>query len=132
MKSPQFITLSNEIPPYLTSWCNAVAKNTPDIMVDFYADNAILLGTFDENYEIGTQGIKEYFVYLFKNNVVTSVEITKNCTQFVNGEVMCSGTYIFKTKGGDVPARYSFLFCRNPHTQKWKIVNHHSSVPAKK
>ena len=55
------LKLTAEIPPILKQWCEQITQNNPDEMLNFYAENAVLLGTLDPNLEVGHIGILIYF-----------------------------------------------------------------------
>ena len=127
------IKLTREVPPILTQWCNEITKNSPKLMLNFYADNAVLLGTLDPNLEVQHKGIIKYFEMFFKKNVFKSVLIDSNVTQCgMQNIVIASGQYTFVTEKEKITARYSFVFRKCPVTNTWKIINHHSSLPADK
>ena len=67
----------------------------------------------------------------FGKNLFKSVNIDFNVTQCgMENLVITSGQYTFIAEKTNVTARYSFVFRRCLETGSWKIINHHSSLPA--
>ena len=131
MSNSHKLTLTDQIPPILKQWCEQITQNKPEAMLEFYAKNAVLLGTLDPNLEITHSGILKYFKMFFGKNEFKSVKIDNNITQCgMENLVICSGQYTFVAVKQEVTARYSFVFRRCIETGKWKIINHHSSLPA--
>jgi len=127
------IKLTQEVPPLLNEWCKEITKNQPGLMLQFYAENAVLLGTLDPNLEVQHKGILKYFEMFFKKNVFKSVHVDFNVTQCgMNNIVVTSGQYTFITDKTKITARYSFVIRKCPVSETWKIINHHSSLPADK
>jgi hypothetical protein len=109
------------------SW---VRKN-PDLVVDKYAPDAILLPTCSTDVARGRAAIKEYFVekFLPAEPRLTSID-TPTAGQAAS-VIFGSGEYKFMLKdklGKDVtvPARYTYIFRKTGNA--YLIVQHHSSL----
>lgn len=99
-------------------------------MADFYAKNAVLVGTFSEPIEIGKGEVLDYFInFLDKANLTCTILSNVNQALFC-GLIISSGTYLFKYTDKDgkkkrVYARYTYCF--KQIKGEYKIINHHSS-----
>ena len=116
--------LSKHLPGILKSWANAIQLRNPSVMIDYYTNNAILVGTFSYPIEIGKKQIFKYFLD-FLDKPGLKCKVTSNVNQQLNDLVISSGTYVFTYGNKEVQARYTFVF-KNIGGQL-RIVNHHSS-----
>jgi hypothetical protein len=121
--------MKNRIPNIINDWCNTIAERNAIKQTGFYADNAILLATY-EPILIGKKEIYNYFSDLLKKKGI-SCEITENYSLIKGDTLVSSGLYTFSFEENNkriyVPARYTFVIYKN------KIWDHHSSEePIKK
>jgi len=106
-------------------------KKDPDLVVDKYAPDAILLPTCSADMAIGRADIKKYFVekFLPAEPRLTSIGTPK--AGQTGHVIFGSGEYEFTLKdkqGKDVtvPARYTYIFRGTGNA--YLIVQHHSSL----
>jgi hypothetical protein len=116
---------TKQTPPEVKAWTEAISERNPSVMVGFYANDALLLATF-ESLLVGKEAIYEYFVeFLDKENL--QCEILENYTQKFEHVDICSGLYAFTfVEDGEeqrVIARYTYAV-----NNKGQITTHHSSV----
>jgi hypothetical protein len=114
---------SNKLPIEVSNWVAGIGSSTPIEMTKRYAENSVLLATY-ENMLVGRSEIKGYFDdFLDKENL--KCEVVRNVTQIGLYEQIASGIYVFSfiDKGSIqvVEARYSFV------VKGGLVVNHHSS-----
>lgn len=98
-------------------------------IIDTYANNGVLIGTFAIKIKKGRDAISPYFINLFKKtNLRVNFEKDVFVNELTNGYIV-SGFYQFSYEDMSeikkVRARYSYV-CENING-KILIVNHHSS-----
>jgi hypothetical protein len=106
-------------------------KKNPDLVVDKYASNAILLPTCSGDAAIGRADIRKYFVEKFLPAEPRLTSIGTPTAGQAGTVIFGSGEYEFMLKdkqGKDVtvPARYTYIFRRTGNA--YLIVQHHSSL----
>jgi len=114
-------------------WCDAIneAKGDPEVMVKFYAPDAILLPTFYPKILINRDGgLNDYFKKFTSHTDIKCTPDTLR-TQLYNDVAINSGFYTFTYKENDgqlktVPARFTFVY--EFVDGKWLIIEHHSSM----
>jgi len=127
------IKVNNKVPTLILEWANSISKNSDTEMLTYYTKKSILLGTYMDSYTLGLAGIFKYFEMFFRENHFISCEILENTTQVIGRNTkIASGLYLFTTPEAEIEARYSFVIKRMGQKGDWKIINHHSSLPAKK
>ena len=119
-------------------WCDAIgkAKGDPNVMVKFYAPDAVLLPTFYPKILLNRDnGLDKYFkVFTSQPNIECHPDALT--TRLYGNIALNAGFYHFtytekdgKTK--TVYARFTFVYKLDD--KKWLIIEHHSSVrPMKK
>ncbi|MGL5075058.1 MAG: SgcJ/EcaC family oxidoreductase [Waterburya sp.] len=112
-----------------TDWGTALASGDANQITALYAQEAVLLATFND--ELNTPDeIKNYFIGLTQKPDLKVVFNTENVQVLDDDTVTNSGLYTFSyTENGktvEVPARYTFLYEKKD--DRWMIVKHHSSV----
>jgi hypothetical protein len=111
-------------------WGAVLAENNPDTIVQFYANDAVLWGTFSPTLRSDPAAVKAYFVGAFKALPKVTVSFGEHLIRVYGDTAINTGYYTFSyTKDGEaksVPARYSFTYVKDG--SDWKIVDHHSSV----
>ena len=121
--------VADEIVHLRAEWAKDLRAKQLDQIAALYAPDAILLSTFDPKPLETPAQIAAYFQKLTQNLNLKATVQTEKIHAFADGGVD-SGLYIFSyTKDGKevrVPARFTFVFHRNP--TGWLIVSHHSSV----
>ena len=103
----------------LQKWIDSISLRNPKNTASLYSYNAVLLGTFAEEINIGRDKIEKYFVELFQKEGLHAKLMFVYAQPNSN---MVSGTYRFIYNEGSVDARFTFVY------HKGKIVNHHSSI----
>jgi len=114
----------------LNQWISLVSSQDIDAVVDLYASNGLLLGTFSDEIRIGKEKIREYFEYfLAQKPKATVIDSTHH---MIGDEILVvNGFYDFEVKADDsdtktVSARFTFVF--KIHDVGFEIISHHSSV----
>lgn len=114
-------------------WCAAVseAKGNPEVMVKFYAPDAVLLPTFYPKILVNRDnGLNDYFKTFTSNPDIKCIP-DKLRTQLYHDVAVNSGFYHFTYKDKDgklvtIPARFTFVY--ELVNGKWLIIEHHSSM----
>ena len=118
------VRITKQVPTILSDWASSIRANNSKEMVNFYSQNAVLVGTYSQPLEVGLQQIKEYFeMFLDRDSI--SCKILDNVNQELGDVIISSGVYEFKVDGQKVVARYSYVF--KMINNRFRIVNHHSS-----
>jgi len=113
--------------------------NAPQKTSALYAEDGVLWGTVAEDVRGTPEAIRAYFDYFAAIPNLSVVDGSYHAVIQVMGDsAISSGYYTFSYPGPDgkmkmVPARYTFVYRRNPAKKKttgteWEIVNHHSSA----
>ncbi|NJK57391.1 MAG: SgcJ/EcaC family oxidoreductase [Pleurocapsa sp. SU_5_0] len=110
-------------------WGTALASRNVNQITALYAQEAVLLATFNDELDTPDE-IKNYFIGLTQKPDLKVVFNTENVQVLDDNTVTNSGLYTFSyTENGktvEVPARYTFLYEKKD--DRWMIVKHHSSV----
>jgi hypothetical protein len=122
------VKITTEVPTILRDWATSIGANNSNEMVNFYSDNAVLVGTYSQPLEVGRKQIREYFE-MFLDRKTISCRILDNINQELSCCIISSGVYEFRVDGQTVVARYSYVFKKI--NNRMRIVNHHSSELAK-
>jgi hypothetical protein len=118
------VRLTQQVPTILSDWATSIRANNSNEMVNFYSQNAVLVGTYSQPLEVGIKQIRAYFE-MFLDRKSISCEILDNINQEFEDLIISSGVYEFKVDGQKVVARYSYVF--KMINNRLRIVNHHSS-----
>ncbi len=114
----------------LNTWIELVSKHGVESVVNLYADDGVLLGTFSDEIRQGKDKIREYFeFFLNKKPNATVVDFKKHVVDDSNYSV--NGFYDFEVDDQDGArqisrARFTFVFQKQNGV--FKILSHHSSV----
>lgn len=114
----------------LQTWINLVSIQDIDSVVNLYADDGVLLGTFSDEIRQGKVKIREYFdFFLNKKPNATIIDYKKHIVDDNNYSV--NGFYDFEVDSQDGSrqisrARFTFVFQKQGDV--FKILSHHSSV----
>ena len=114
----------------LNQWISLVSSQDIDAVVDLYASNGLLLGTFSDEIRIGKEKIREYFEYFLAQKPKATVIDSTN--HMIGDEILVvNGFYDFEVKADDadtktVSARFTFVF--KIKDVGFEIISHHSSV----
>ena len=114
----------------LNQWISLVSSQDIDAVVDLYASNGLLLGTFSDEIRIGKEKIREYFEYFLAQKPKATVIDSTN--HMIGDEILVvNGFYDFEVKTDDshtktVSARFTFVF--KIKDVGFEIISHHSSV----
>jgi uncharacterized protein (TIGR02246 family) len=119
----------NSIKTAYNDWVSAVTGGSPDRVLELYDDKAVLLATFGPRPLVGHTQLREYFVE-FTALPKLRAETKESIIRIYGDTAVNSGLYTFSYerdgKVVDVPARFSFTYRKDG--EKWKIIDHHSSV----
>ena len=115
----------------LNKWIDLVSAQDMDGVVNMYAEDGVLLGTYSDKVRIGKDDIKAYFEeFLLKKPEASVVDAT---THYVLDKFyIINGFYDFKIENQSkiekqvVHARFTFVF--ENRNGDFKILSHHSSV----
>jgi|TARA_R110000782_G_scaffold214585_1_gene302383 hypothetical protein len=118
------VRLTQQVPTILSDWATSIRANNSNEMVNFYSQNAVLVGTYSQPLEVGIKQIRAYFE-MFLDRKSISCKILDNINQEFEDLIISSGVYEFKVDGQKVVARYSYVF--KMINNRLRIVNHHSS-----
>ena len=110
-------------------WNTALATGNPDAVVANYAPDAILLPTVSNKVRHTPAEIRDYFVH-FLAKAPRGTVIERNARVLSPYVMVDSGTYVFDTNAGQVPARYTFVYRQVGND--WLIAEHHSSAMPEK
>jgi len=109
----------------LYKWIDFVSSQDLKSVINLYAKEAVLLGTFAKKINITTDDIELYFIDFFKKKPIASF-LDLHCTSLQEDCVVFNGNYLFNASGGlKVNARFTFVLKKY---DSWKIISHHSSV----
>lgn len=114
----------------LNTWIELVSKHGVDAVVNLYADDGVLLGTFSDEIRQGKEKIREYFeFFLNKKPKAFVVDYKQHVVDDNNFSV--NGFYDFEVDAQDETrqisrARFTFIFQKQ--NGAFKILSHHSSV----
>ena len=114
----------------LKNWIKYVSNNDIVNVVDMYAENGVLLGTFSDAVRKGKNDIEDYFKYFLKKNPTPNLVKTETHIINDNNFTVC-GFYDFEvdSEHGNraiSKARFSFVFQKQ--NDLFKILSHHSSI----
>lgn len=113
----------------IISWEEYLNSANLNNLVDLYAHDAVLWGTFSNVIRNKSDLIREYFQDLFKKRDI-KVSFNDSYNRVYEDMHLYSGTYKFSyidQKLKIINARYTFVVCKDSNG-KYKIVEHHSSV----
>lgn len=112
------------------NWANAFNNEDLSAMTSFYAEEALLWGTYASQLIKGQVGVKQYFKAVFDSGRKVQVNFLSQQTSGLGLKFMTHGIYSF-TSGSElesftVNARFSFVW--QTVESGIKIWSHHSSV----
>tara|TARA_B100000524_G_scaffold347572_1_gene249859 strand:+ start:358 stop:1041 length:684 start_codon:yes stop_codon:yes gene_type:complete len=124
------------------AWMNTVTTygDTSKEVSELYSDDAVLWGTVSEDIRFTSKDIKSYFEYFANIPGLTVKPGSFKSVVQVFGKrrniAISSGYYEFikpDTRGGfsTIPARFTFAYRKQKYSNKWEIINHHSSIVPK-
>ena len=121
------------------AWMNSITTygDTSEQVSQLYSKNAVLWGTVSEDVRFTRKDIKNYFNY-FANIPGLTVKpgSFKSIVQIFGKRrniAISSGYYEFLKPDGQggvthIPARFTFVYKKQKYSNKWEIINHHSSI----
>lgn len=114
----------------LQTWINLVSIQDVDAVVNLYADDAVLLGTFSDKIRVGKDEIREYFNFFLAKKPKASV-IDSKIHMIDENNITINGFYDFEVNneaGGRFLSHARFTFVFQKQDSDIKILSHHSSV----
>jgi uncharacterized protein (TIGR02246 family) len=114
-------------------WNESLQTGDPKKVAALYATESVLLPTVSNIPRTDTAGKEDYFTMFLKLKPFGTID-EANIRFLDDAQTVAinSGIYTFKlVKDGqptEVQARYSFVYNKDPETDDWKIVEHHSSA----
>jgi hypothetical protein len=125
--------VSDVVKDQIQNWADTLERSwrvgNPNLIVDKYQDDAVLLPTCANGPLIGRGQIKGYFVKFLQNKPVVT-EIGKATVGGDCNVPFGSGLYTFKLDdgaGATLRARYTYIFKQTGPAQ-WLVTQHHSSL----
>ena len=113
----------------LQNWLNLVSIQDIDGVVNMYADDALLLGTFSNEIRVGEDQIRDYFNFFLAKKPKASL-IESKVHIIDDNSFTVNGFYDFEvdenTSRKLANARFTFVFKKQNGV--FKILSHHSSV----
>lgn len=113
-----------EIAALFDRWNRSLATGDPNAVLANYAPDAILLPTLSNRVRHTPDELRDYFVHFLQAKPQGT--ITESNIRVFGDTAVDSGTYVFDTRKGKVPARYTFVYRKVG--DQWLIVDHHSSM----
>ena len=111
-------------------WGEALGRNDPDVVLPFYANDAVLWGTISPTVRSTPSALREYFVNAFKALPGLKVAFGEQLIRVYGDTAVNTGYYTFSFhRDGEprtLPARYSLTYVKQ--NGNWLIVDHHSSA----
>tara|TARA_B110000444_G_scaffold225211_1_gene228926 strand:+ start:422 stop:766 length:345 start_codon:yes stop_codon:yes gene_type:complete len=106
----------------LYKWIDFVSSQNLKSVINLYAKEAILLGTFAKKINITTDDIELYFIDFFKKKPIASF-LDLHCISLQEDCVVFNGNYLFNASDGlKVNVRFTFVLKKY---DSWKIISHH-------
>ena len=118
-----------EVAALFDRWNASLATGNPDDVAANYAADAILLPTVSNKVRHNPAEIRDYFVHFLEKKPKGKI-VERNIRFPAPNVAIDSGLYVFDTTGGQVPARYTFVYRKVGGT--WLIAEHHSSAMPEK
>ena len=110
-------------------WMELVSSQDIDGVIDLYAEDGLLLGTFSDEVRVGKDKIREYFKFFLAKNPKAS-EVKSKIHIISDTSFTISGFYDFEVDSNGerelAHARFTFVFQKQG--VHFKILSHHSSV----
>lgn len=114
----------SEIEALFDKWNASLKTGNPDLVVENYLSDAVLIPTLSNKVRLTNEERKEYFQDFLKkkpSGKIDSRSIRIGCNKAID-----IGTYTFTFYDGtEVSSRYTFTYAWDG---EWKISTHHSSV----
>ncbi|EGM76991.1 hypothetical protein Rhein_2931 [Rheinheimera sp. A13L] len=115
----------NEITSLFQQWNKGLKAKDPELMADFYAEDAVLLPTLSNEMRTNHAEIADYFSYFLKKG--PQGEINERVVVLGCNKATDTGIYTFSfADGSKAQARYTYVY--RFADNKWLISHHHSSV----
>jgi len=112
------------------AWARAFNAGDLGRVVEQYAPDAVLWGTFAQEIITTREGLVEYFDRAFQTQPRPTVELQSVSVQVLDGFAVASGAYLLRFAVNDhvqsMPARFTFALSNK--VDHWTIVSHHSSA----
>ena len=110
---------------FLEAWAQAFNTRDPELLVAFYAEDALLHGTSSARLYVGIEEIRTYF----RGNATVRLG-KQHFLPLAADAVLAVGQYVFSHEPSgqqsDTSARFTFALRRSGDA--WKILHHHSSA----
>lgn len=125
-----------EVSAALREWVSAVKSRSVNRVLEQYDERAVMLATFEQKPLLTQNDRRRYFKDLLSRDKL-NLTVDKEYVRVIDHKTAAvSGLYTYSYLKGKrairLPARYTFVFERQPEAG-WQIVEHHSSqMPFKK
>jgi uncharacterized protein (TIGR02246 family) len=114
-----------EIFEQFEEWNRALESGDPARVAGLYAEEAVLLPTLSDSVRTTPEQIRDYFVHFLSRR--PSGRIDRSHVRLFDDLAINSGVYTFRfMAGGEARARFTFVYRRIG--DRWRIVEHHSSL----
>ena len=109
-------------------WSAAYSTNDPELVVQNYWSDAIVLGTVSPVMSEGTEAIRTYFSPLKGSGNKNAIG-EKRIIMLDDNAVVVTGFYLFTrmVDGKPVPGPSRFTMLLTKRNDEWRIAHHHSS-----
>lgn len=114
-----------EIRVLIDKWNLALQSRNPAKVVELYAADAILIPTISNIVRHNHEEIGDYFAHFLLKG--PKFEIDETNIRVIDNFAVNSGTYTVTFEDGTL-ARARFTFVYQNISQRWLIIEHHSSV----
>ncbi len=112
-------------------WADAMTSHDADRVMKLYDPQAVLWGTRSPTLRKDPAKVREYFGILKTVPPSYKATLGEQAIRIYGDMAINTGTYTFSEErdGKEIlrPARFSFVYHKNPAAQ-WLIVDHHSSA----
>ncbi len=123
MTTPRSVTLPGDI---TLAWMEAFNAGSVSGITGLYDPQAVLWGTTATDLIDTPAGVIAYFERVLALQPAPSVKLGPNRLRVLDDMALVSGHYELQLGGQRLPARYSMALRRG--TERWLIVDHHSSL----
>lgn len=122
------MTKESVIAGLFDQWNAALQTLDPDIVVDLYAKDAVLLPTISNAVRHNHSEIRDYFVEFLKRRPCGKIK--ESNVRDLGETAVHSGVYTFEfsVNGETSEARCRFTYVYRKDGDSWKIIEHHSSL----
>ena len=118
----------SDIARLLVDWNAALQTGDPAEVVALYAEDAVLLPTLSKEIRQSPAAMRDYFAKFLK--LKPRAEVLQQTIRIYEPIATSSGIYKFFTRidGQEAVVMARFTFVYRKDSDRWKIIEHHSSL----